>query len=71
MSEEIQFIIGDVVQLNSGGPRLTVVASNGNFVKCQFFDKQDILHVKDFVKTTIKKIEKIEKNEIPMPIFKS
>ncbi len=31
---------GDVVQLKSGGPKMTVVTVNGNDVRCSFFDGQ-------------------------------
>lgn len=71
MSEEIKLVVGDVVQLNSGGPKMTVVSDNGNFIKCQFFDKQDLLYAKDFAKGTLKKIE-VKKVDIEstMPVFK-
>ena len=45
MSETEEFKIGDVVQLKSGGPYMTVVSLNENSmthtgqIKCQWFEK--------------------------------
>jgi uncharacterized protein YodC (DUF2158 family) len=35
------FKAGDVVQLKSGGPLMTVLEIDGNKVQCRWFDKTD------------------------------
>lgn len=50
------FNIGDVVQLNSGGPAMTVSgeASYGG-VLCQWFDKNQDVKSKDFQEESLRK----------------
>lgn len=44
-----QFKIGDVVQLMSGGPIMTVVrVEKDNCYFCQWFDNKDIVHERTF-----------------------
>jgi uncharacterized protein YodC (DUF2158 family) len=69
MNKDLQLITGDVVQLNSGGPKMTVVSNSNGLIKCQFFDKQDIVYVRDFFEATLKKID--TDDTASMPIFKS
>ncbi len=33
---------GDVVKLNSGGPKMTIFKIEGDFVSCHWFDKNDV-----------------------------
>ena len=51
------FEIGDVVQLRSGGPRMTVqgLVSDGDVV-CQWFEGNAI-HEKSFPKEALRKVE--------------
>lgn len=39
MSEERIFKVGDVVMLKSGGPKMTVLATEGEGVRCVWFVK--------------------------------
>ena len=47
-----QFNKGDVVQLKSGGPKMTVAEivdeGGSKIVNCRFFDKNNKLHVAEF-----------------------
>jgi uncharacterized protein YodC (DUF2158 family) len=38
--QKTQFKIGDAVQLVSGGPRMTVIATKGGKTECCWFDKE-------------------------------
>ena len=38
------FQIGDIVQLKSGGPPMTVTSSEGKSVSCTWFDKNQQRH---------------------------
>jgi uncharacterized protein YodC (DUF2158 family) len=38
MPDENKFAVGDVVQLNSGGPQMTVEEVKGTVVSCVWFD---------------------------------
>jgi uncharacterized protein YodC (DUF2158 family) len=51
------FEIGDVVQLRSGGPKMTVhsLVSDGNVV-CQWFEGNEV-HEGHFPKEALKKVE--------------
>jgi uncharacterized protein YodC (DUF2158 family) len=53
------FEIGDVVQLRSGGPKLTVrsVISEGDIV-CQWFET-DVVHEESFPNEALKKVEQV------------
>ena len=53
------FEIGDVVQLRSGGPKLTVrsVISDGDIV-CQWFET-DVVHEDKFPNEALKKVEQV------------
>ena len=53
------FEIGDVVQLRSGGPKLTVrsVISDGDIV-CQWFET-DVVHEGNFPNEALKKVEQV------------
>lgn len=40
---------GDVVRLNSGGPKMTVLQTkSGDTVNCQWFDRNGKIHTQDF-----------------------
>jgi uncharacterized protein YodC (DUF2158 family) len=51
------FEIGDVVQLRSGGPKMTVhsLVSDGDVV-CQWFEGNEV-HEENFPKEVLKKVE--------------
>ena len=53
------FEIVDVVQLGSGGPKLTVrsVISDGDIV-CQWFET-DVVHEENFPNEALKKVEQV------------
>ena len=36
-----QINIGDIVELKSGGPRMTVIAIGNGQCKCEWFDQKD------------------------------
>jgi uncharacterized protein YodC (DUF2158 family) len=45
----MQFSIGDAVQLNSGGPVMTVNAiGNDGLIECKWFDEKKILQSGEF-----------------------
>lgn len=54
------FEIGDVVELRSGGPRMTVhgLVSDGDVV-CQWFESSEV-HEGNFPKEVLKKVEQVE-----------
>jgi uncharacterized protein YodC (DUF2158 family) len=54
------FEIGDVVQLRSGGPKMTVrsLISDGAVV-CQWFESNEV-HEENFPKESLKKVEQIK-----------
>jgi uncharacterized protein YodC (DUF2158 family) len=54
------FEIGDVVQLRSGGPKMTVhgLVSDGDVV-CQWFESNEV-HQENFPKEALKKVEQDE-----------
>ncbi|WP_163834665.1 DUF2158 domain-containing protein [Spartinivicinus ruber] len=39
---------GSVVQLASGGPKMTVLSEGSYFYECCWFDKADVLHTGSF-----------------------
>jgi uncharacterized protein YodC (DUF2158 family) len=53
------FEIGDVVQLRSGGPKMTVhgVISDGDIV-CQWFESDEV-HEENFPNEALKKVEQV------------
>lgn len=53
------FAIGDVVQLRSGGPKMTVhgVVSDGDVV-CQWFENNEV-HEENFPNEALKKVEQV------------
>jgi uncharacterized protein YodC (DUF2158 family) len=54
------FEIGDVVQLRSGGPKMTIhsLASDGD-VACQWFEGNEV-HEGDFSNKVLRKAEQVE-----------
>jgi uncharacterized protein YodC (DUF2158 family) len=42
------FAKGDVVRLNSGGPKMTVHALKGKMLSCQWFDRNGKKHASEF-----------------------
>jgi uncharacterized protein YodC (DUF2158 family) len=55
-----QFKAGDVVQLKSGGPKMTVNGpSTGNqqVINCSWFDKDEKLAHGDFITETLVKVD--------------
>lgn len=49
-----KFKIGAVVELNSGGPCMTVLAILGDRkILCEWFDKNHIRHEQDFPETNV------------------
>ncbi len=42
------FTKGEIVRLNSGGPKMTVLATKGNKITCQWFDRNGKMHKSDF-----------------------
>lgn len=54
------FEIGDVVQLRSGGPRMTVhsLVSDGDVV-CQWFEESEV-HEENFPNEVLKKVGPVE-----------
>ena len=42
------FTPGDVVRLKSGGPKMTVLESDGEQVQCKWFDRNGKLHTENF-----------------------
>ncbi|HKZ77026.1 MAG TPA: DUF2158 domain-containing protein [Pyrinomonadaceae bacterium] len=54
------FEIGDVVELRSGGPKMTVhsLVSDGDVV-CQWFESNEV-HEENFPKEVLKKVEQVE-----------
>ena len=52
----MDFKLGDVVQLKSGGPSMTVEAISGNDVVCIWFDKMKA-HRKSFPAIAVEKNE--------------
>ena len=54
------FEIGDVVELRSGGPKMTVhsLVSDGDVV-CQWFESNEV-HEENFPKEALKKVEVVQ-----------
>lgn len=46
--------VGDQVQLNSGGPIMTVESMEGSYVTCIWFDSKGNPQSKDFLAATVK-----------------
>jgi len=51
------FKVGDVVQLKSGGPAMTVTASYSLYVRCNYFDNDGRLFDSNFPPDALKKVE--------------
>ncbi|EPL2029911.1 YodC family protein [Pseudomonas aeruginosa] len=55
--------LGDVVRLNSGGPKMTVghigvqPVSNEPYVRCTWFDERNVQQVESFLSVTVEKVE--------------
>ncbi len=43
-----QFELGSIVQLKSGGPKMTVSHVEDGFVHCTWFDKEGKVHIREF-----------------------
>jgi uncharacterized protein YodC (DUF2158 family) len=56
MENEIR--VGDVVQLKSGGPPMTVGEIQMEFVRCQWFDSTGVHHLMNFNPRTLTKTER-------------
>jgi uncharacterized protein YodC (DUF2158 family) len=46
--EKLAFAVGDVVQLKSGGPKMTVTGSYSLYVRCNYFDNDGRLFDSSF-----------------------
>ncbi len=51
-----EFKEADVVQLKSGGPRMTIYEVRDDEVICQWFNKENELQVGGFKKTEVEKV---------------
>jgi uncharacterized protein YodC (DUF2158 family) len=53
-----KFQIGDVVQLNHGGPKMTIVRNDmpEDQVRCKFFDERNKMHTADLPWKALKKV---------------
>ncbi|SEI92541.1 YodC family protein [Frateuria terrea] len=47
------FKIGDVVQLKSGGPAMTITAVGPTTLTCEWFDQSEMPHSKVFVHNAV------------------
>jgi uncharacterized protein YodC (DUF2158 family) len=45
---------GDIVQLKSGGPRMTIVEVAGGHADCEWFDDKKVPQRKEFALTSLK-----------------
>jgi uncharacterized protein YodC (DUF2158 family) len=53
----MDFQIGDVVRLRSGGPTMTVQENDGSEVLCQWFTKDNVVMQGRFPVASVKKYE--------------
>ncbi len=53
----MDFKPGDTVQLNSGGPLMTVMAVSGAEVQCQWFDAKKVLQKETFLAVVLSAYE--------------
>ena len=44
----MRFVVGDVVTLKSGGPKMTVVEISGQSLSVQYFTKGEVLKTAEF-----------------------
>jgi len=55
--EKLAFAVGDVVQLKSGGPKMTVTGSYSLYVRCNYFDNDGRLFDSNFPPDALNKVE--------------
>ena len=56
--EQRSFAPGDVVQLNSGGPKMTVLSEKSDWYQCAWYDMQNKLDVFEFPTTALRLADK-------------
>lgn len=49
--------VGDVVQLNSGGPPMTVVGVGSEKVRCKWFDSKNAVQIGEFVNGSVRPVD--------------
>jgi uncharacterized protein YodC (DUF2158 family) len=60
MTNETEFLPGDVVMVKSGGPALTVLATDGDKVKCLFFSEE----LGEFQETSLPRLALVAAEEV-------
>jgi len=60
---EIEYEIGDIIRLNSGGPLMTIQNINNNTFICRWFDKNNTLQSEKFNILEIKLFNQFEDND--------
>lgn len=63
MENNTEFIVGDIVQLMSGGKDMTVIEIDGEEVSCRWFKKSGDLDGAKFRAATLKRVEVTSKME--------
>lgn len=63
MENNTGFVVGDTVQLKSGGKDMTVIEIDGEWVSCQWFKKSEDLDGAKFRATTLRRVEEKEEEE--------
>lgn len=63
--EDIEYEVGDIIRLNSGGPLMTIKEVNNKIITCRWFDKSDNLQNEEFNETEIVLANKVENYQNP------